>query len=313
MSSIILNAAPVAPHVGQEVMAFIGPQVMLLVLGVIQLDVVYQALGEELVAGVHLHAEGLQHGGGVLGVLDNGLFLLFLGTVAGKDGQVMVQQLSVGAEFHHLGVHEHELQFRRMLGIQQRSHYHIQAHGLTLLGGTGHQQVRGIGQVEHLHLLGDGVADGDRQFCLAAAEGLYKAFPNGYFDGKVSRSMIGGEEVLSNLNNEGNLGNIVILALANNSDYFEWRIDRIMNIIGDRHVYWVTAVLADDPKFNEKFREYASKHPNIHIVEWEEKSKNHPEYFYGDGIHVKGEGIDAYANVIYEAIYEDYAKGNLLD
>lgn len=148
---------------------------------------------------------------------------------------------------------------------------------------------------------------------LAAAEGLYKAFPNGYFDGKVSRSMIGGEEVLSNLNNEGKLGNIVILALANNSDYFEWRIDRIMNIIGDRHVYWVTAVLADDPKFNEKFREYASKHPNIHIVEWEEKSKNHPEYFYGDGIHVKGEGIDAYANVIYEAIYEDYAKGNLLD
>ncbi len=148
---------------------------------------------------------------------------------------------------------------------------------------------------------------------LAAAEGLYKVFPNGYFDGKVSRSMIGGEEVLSNLSKEGKLGNIVILALANNSDYFEWRIDKIMNIIGDRQVYWVTAVLADDPKFNEKFREYASKHPNIHIVEWEEKSKNHPEYFYGDGIHVKGEGIDAYANTIYEAIYEDYAKGNLLD
>ncbi|MBR3324699.1 MAG: hypothetical protein IKG14_01450 [Clostridia bacterium] len=146
---------------------------------------------------------------------------------------------------------------------------------------------------------------------LAAAEGLYKVFPNGYFDGKVSRSMIGGEEVLTNLKNEGKLGNIVILALANNSDYFEWRIDRIMNILGDRQVYWVTAVLADDPEFNNKFRGYASDHSNIHIVEWEEKSKNHPEYFYGDGIHVMGDGIDAYANIIYEAIYEDYKKGVL--
>lgn len=146
---------------------------------------------------------------------------------------------------------------------------------------------------------------------LAAIDGLYKVFPNGYFDGKVSRSMIGGEEVLTNLSNEGKLGNIVILALANNSDYFEWRIDRIMNVLGDRQIYWVTAVLADDPEFNEKFRGYASKHPNIHIVEWEEKSKKHPEYFYEDGIHVMGDGIDAYANTIYEAIYEDYKNGKL--
>lgn len=146
---------------------------------------------------------------------------------------------------------------------------------------------------------------------LAAVDGLYKVFPNGYFDGKVSRSMIGGEEVLTNLANEGKLGNIVILALANNSDYFEWRIDRIMNVVGDRQIYWITAVLADDPEFNEKFRGYASKHPNIHIVEWEEKSRGHSEYFYGDGIHVKGDGIDAYANTVYEKIYEDYKNGIL--
>ena len=144
---------------------------------------------------------------------------------------------------------------------------------------------------------------------LGASEGLYKVFPNGYFDGKVSRSMIGGEEVLQKLKDEGKLGNVVILALANNSDYFEWRIDRIMNVVGDRQIYWITAVLADDPQFNEKFRGYASKHPNIHIVEWEEKSKSHPEYFYGDGIHLKGDGIDAYANTIYEAIFNDYKNG----
>jgi hypothetical protein len=146
---------------------------------------------------------------------------------------------------------------------------------------------------------------------LAADKGLHKTFPNGYFDGKVSRSMIDGEELLKNLKNQGKLGKIVILALANNSDYFEWRIDRIMNVLGDRQIYWVTAVKADDPKFNEKFRGYASKHSNIHIVDWEAKSKSHPEYFYGDGIHVKGDGIDAFANLIYESIYNDYKNGIL--
>ena len=146
---------------------------------------------------------------------------------------------------------------------------------------------------------------------LAADKGLHKNFPNGYFDGKVSRSMIDGEEVLKNLKNQGRLGKVVILALANNSDYFEWRIDRIMNVLGDRQIYWVTAVKADDPKFNEKFRGYASKHANIHIVDWEASSKSHPEYFYGDGIHVKGDGINAYADLIYEAIYNDYKNGIL--
>ena len=58
-----------------------------------------------------------------------------------------------------------------MLGIQQRSHNHVQAHGFTLFGGTRHQKVRGVGQVEHFHLLGNGVTDGDRQFCLAVTEG----------------------------------------------------------------------------------------------------------------------------------------------
>lgn len=146
---------------------------------------------------------------------------------------------------------------------------------------------------------------------LAADKGLHKTFPNGYFDGKVSRSMIDGEELLKNLKNQGKLGKIVILALANNSDYFEWRIDRIMNVLGDRQIYWVTAVKADDPKFNEKFRGYAIKHTNIHIVDWEARSKSHPEYFYGDGIHVKGDGIDAFANLIYESIYNDYKNGIL--
>ena len=143
---------------------------------------------------------------------------------------------------------------------------------------------------------------------LGAADGLYQKFPNGYFDGKVSRTIRGGEQVMIDLQNQGRLSDILILALANNGDYSDRINTELMNLVGDRQVYWVTAVLADDPEFNNRFKEFAKNYPNIHIVEWEETSKNHPEYFYADGIHLKKEGMNAYAEIIYNTILADYQK-----
>ena len=144
---------------------------------------------------------------------------------------------------------------------------------------------------------------------LGAIDGLYEKFPNGYFDGKVSRSITGSEELLEELKIEGKLGEPLILALANNGDYRDWVIDELMDILENRRIYWIDAVLADDPSFNERFENYVSgKYPNVRIVKWEEASKNHPEYFYADGIHLKSEGVEAYSNVIYDAIYQDYLK-----
>ena len=143
---------------------------------------------------------------------------------------------------------------------------------------------------------------------LGAANGLYKKFPNGSFDGKVSRSLTKGEEILKDLKNKGKLGDTIILALANNGDFLPKINKKLMEIVEDRDVFWVTAVKADDPKFNDKFREFAADYPNIHFVEWEEASKGHPEYFYADGIHLKGDGIEAYAETIFDAICKFYME-----
>ena len=143
---------------------------------------------------------------------------------------------------------------------------------------------------------------------LAASPGLYKKFPNGYFDGKVSRTIVGGRELLSELIEEGKVGDIVILALANNGDYYNSRNKAMMDVAGDREVFWINAVLADIPEFNEKFAEFAKDYPNLHIIDWEGYSKDHPDYFYKDGIHVKGDGVDAYAELVYNEIYEYYLQ-----
>ena len=86
-----------------------------------------------------------------------------------------------------------------------------------------------------------------------------------------------------------------------------------MELLGDREIYWVNSVGADDPKFNERFKEFATNYSNLHIVEWDVAAKNHPEYFYADGVHLKGDGVKAYVDTIYETIYNDVKnKGNIM-
>ena len=141
---------------------------------------------------------------------------------------------------------------------------------------------------------------------LGVADELQERFPNGYFDGKISRTIVGGKEVLQKLKNQGKLSDTLILVLANNGDYSDKKNRDLMDLVEDREIYWVNAVGADDPKFNERFKEFASNYPNIHIVEWDEAAKNHPEYFYADGVHIKGSGIKAYVDTIYNAICNKY-------
>ena len=83
----------------------------------------------------------------------------------------MLQESIVCSKLHHLRVHKHKLQFRRMLGIQQRRNDDIKSHRLTLLGRTRNKKVRSISQVESLHFLSDCVSKGNRKFSLAVTEG----------------------------------------------------------------------------------------------------------------------------------------------
>ena len=57
-----------------------------------------------------------------------------------------------------------------MLCVKQGCHYYVKTHGFTLLGGTGHKEVRGIGKVKHLHLLGNGVTNCHGKFGLGVTE-----------------------------------------------------------------------------------------------------------------------------------------------
>ena len=141
---------------------------------------------------------------------------------------------------------------------------------------------------------------------LDAIDEFYNQFPNAYFDGKMSRSLYAGEDVLQELKNEGKLADTLVLCLSQNGDFSTRHCEKLMEIVENRTVYWVNAVGADDPEYNDRFKAFAQNYPNIHIVDWAAASKPHPEYFYPDKIHTNPTGIKAYVNTVYETILENY-------
>ncbi|MBR3227242.1 MAG: hypothetical protein IKF68_01725, partial [Erysipelotrichaceae bacterium] len=143
---------------------------------------------------------------------------------------------------------------------------------------------------------------------LDAVRPLYEVFPNGYFNCEISRSLYYGEKILSSLKEEGKLSEPIVLSLGTNGDYSQKRCEELIEIVEDREVFWINSVGADDPTYNGKFAAFAQDHPSIHIIHWEEVSKGHPEYFYYDGIHVIGEGVRAYTEAIYDAVFERYLE-----
>ena len=149
------------------------------------------------------------------------------------------------------------------------------------------------------------VGVGDSVF-LASIPELKKVFPNSNFDGKVSRTLAQGLPILRKLKDEGKLSDTIIIGLSTNGDFLLDKCKEFMSIVENRTIYWVNSVGADDPKFNEKFEEFAKDYPNIHIVRWDKKAEGHSEYFYDDGIHTRDPGIKAYKEVVYETIYNDY-------
>lgn len=54
---------------------------------------------------------------------------------------------------------------------------------------------------------------------------------------------------------------------------------------------------------NEIIYSEAAKFPNIKVVDWAQKSENHPEYFAPDGVHLIPNGIAAYIAAIEDYLY----------
>ncbi|MBR4231229.1 MAG: acyltransferase [Bacilli bacterium] len=159
------------------------------------------------------------------------------------------------------------------------------------------------GYVKSLSVIGVGDS-----VMLGAVNNLYEIFPNGYFDAKVSRSTWTVNSILQDLDKSNMLGDVVVINMGANGDCSEECKEEIMKTIGNRKAFWLTNTCLETAYVNDNITEFAKKHFNLHILDWKSISKGHDEYFYADGIHLTIPGRAAYAQAIYEAIYNLYME-----
>ena len=143
---------------------------------------------------------------------------------------------------------------------------------------------------------------------LGATDDLYKQFKNGYFDAKVSRSTWAAKDIIKNLKESDMLGETIVLNLGANGDCSTTCKEEIIAMCDGHQIFWLTVTNDADVHVNDKLKELAFEHDNLHIIDWNSISKNKKEYFYADGIHLTPKGRIAYTQAIYDGIYDHYFK-----
>lgn len=143
---------------------------------------------------------------------------------------------------------------------------------------------------------------------LGAVTNLYEQFPNGYFDAQISRTAYVAHGILTDLKNNGLLGNPIVFNLGANGDCSLECKKQIIELCEDRDIFWLTVTNDRDVNVNGELKQLSDMYDNVYIIDWEEISKGHYEYFIADGIHLTPKGREVYTNVLYDFIYNMYLE-----
>ena len=155
--------------------------------------------------------------------------------------------------------------------------------------------------VDNLHVIGIGDS-----VMLGAIKNLYGVFPKGYIDAKTSRTDWEANGILQRLKNKGMLGEPIIFGLGTNGQCGATCRNKILNTCGNRKQFWITTTNKKMSFINDQLKEFSKNKDNVYIIDWAEESKNHPEYFLADKIHLNYAGKEAYSKYIYSEVYNNY-------
>jgi len=139
---------------------------------------------------------------------------------------------------------------------------------------------------------------------LGAKSTLEANIPGIDIDAVVSRGAAAGISVLQAKLDSGTLGAKVIVGLGTNNGITDSQIDQIASIVASpRKLFLITVKVPQghESSSNNTIINGASRH-GATLIDWYSNSINHPEYFASDGIHLTGQGISAYSNLVLAAL-----------
>jgi peptidoglycan/LPS O-acetylase OafA/YrhL len=159
-------------------------------------------------------------------------------------------------------------------------------------------QVSTISQVSGLWVVGDSVILGIKNE-LESKEHI------GLINARVGRQA---PELLKVIKHDKArmVGSKTIINLGNNNRLTNTEVAAIFEELKDQPL--VIVVNSAVPRSwreanNQLIAQEATKYPNFRVVDWFQKSENHPEFFAPDGVHLIPTGIAAYVTAISDYLY----------
>lgn len=141
---------------------------------------------------------------------------------------------------------------------------------------------------------------------LGAVPDLMEATPDSVIDAKESRQVVHAVDILKDLDEQGKLGNRVVIELGVNSRFSQATGQEVIDYLGkDREIYWVSVYgkfLPEQQKTNDVIQALADENDNVQVIPWDQIAEQHPDWFYNDGIHLNGAGRQGFAQAMCDAL-----------
>ena len=135
---------------------------------------------------------------------------------------------------------------------------------------------------------------------LAAASDLALAISGIEVDAEVGRPVSIAIDILRARRSAGQLGDVVVVHIGNNSPFSPSQFDEMMELLADvSRVVFVNLKVPrgwEGPN-NAVLAEGVTRYPNATLVDWYAASVDHPQFLL-DGVHLGPEGTQAYAQLM---------------
>lgn len=142
---------------------------------------------------------------------------------------------------------------------------------------------------------------------LAARNSIKDTFPGATLDAHVSRQPA---EIFDRIRARkalGQLGDVVVIGAGTNGAIKTSDLLALLSQLSDRSRIVLVSVHADRPWVAQSNRAIATAiarfgSANVRLADWNTYSQGHRDWFYSDGIHTKGAGSAAYAQLIRDTL-----------
>ena len=113
-------------------------------------------------------------------------------------------------------------------------------------------------------------------------------------------------EISNYVKSIGRLGEFVIIHLGTNGPVDQATLDEIMVPLKDVDIVLMVTAYVPGRKWqgpnNELIRAMPEAYGNVRVLDWFKVAEAHPEYLYGDKVHLNNQGQRTYADLIMQAI-----------